>query len=199
MSTSTIVGYARTSTREQQAGLDVQLAELSRAGCSKVFTEQVSSVAIGRRHELDRALEYVREGDVFVITKIDRLARSLPHLLATIQRLEDKGVALRILSLSIDTSTPQGRLMLNVMGAVAEFERSLMLERQADGIAAAKAAGKYKGRVPTARRKAEAILSMADAGLPRSEVARRAGVSVASVYRVLSSRESREPRIRHGS
>jgi DNA invertase Pin-like site-specific DNA recombinase len=129
----------------------------------------------------ERALEYVREDDVFGVTKIDRLARSLPHLLEIIQLLQKKGVSLRILSMAIDTATPQGKLMLSVMGAVAEFERELMLERQADGIAAAKAAGKYKGRAPTARQKSAEVLSLAAMGLPRAEVARRTSVSVASV------------------
>jgi DNA invertase Pin-like site-specific DNA recombinase len=194
MTTSAIVGYARTSTRDQQAGLHAQLAELGRAGCSKVFTEQVSSVRVAQRRELERALEYVREGDVFVVTKIDRLARSLPHLLEIIGRLQNKGVSLRILSMAIDTATPQGKLMLSVMGGVAQFERELMLERQADGIAAAKAAGKYKGRVPTAQRKSAEIRSLSATGLSRAAVAQRVGVSVASVYRVLQDARAADTR-----
>jgi DNA invertase Pin-like site-specific DNA recombinase len=187
MSTSAIVGYARTSTRDQQAGLDAQLAELARAGCVKVFTEQISSVKIHQRRELERAMEYVRETDTFVITKIDRLARSLPHLLEVVERLQRKGVALRILSMDLDTGTPQGKLMLNVMGAIAEFERELMLQRQADGIAAAKAAGKYVGRQPTARRKAAQIFALAHQGLRKPDIALQLCISTASVYRVLKS------------
>jgi DNA invertase Pin-like site-specific DNA recombinase len=124
---------------------------------------------------------------VFVVTKIDRLAKSLPHVLQIIERLQVKGVALRILSLNIDTSTASGKLMLNVMGAIAEFERELMLERQREGIAAAKAQGRYRGRKPTARAKAGDVLLLADQGLPRRAIAQQLGISVASVYRVLAT------------
>jgi DNA invertase Pin-like site-specific DNA recombinase len=182
-----VIGYARTSTRDQSAGLQAQLDELARAGCTRMYKEQLSSVRVTERRQLEAAIDFAREGDVFVVTKIDRLARSLPHLLQVIERLERKGVALRILSMNIDTSTASGKLMLSVMGAVAEFERELMLERQREGIAAAKAQGRYKGRAPTALRKAGEILSLAGSGLTRAEVARRAGVSVASVYRVLAA------------
>ncbi|MDQ9171922.1 recombinase family protein [Oxalobacteraceae bacterium R-40] len=180
-----LVGYARTSTREQVAGFEAQLTELQKVGCEKIFREQVSAVKPGVRQELESALEYVREGDTLVVTKIDRLARSLPHLLQIIDRLEKKGVALRILSMQIDTSTPNGKLMLSIMGAIAEFERALMLERQLDGIAAAKEAGKYKGRAPTAKAKAVEVLALAEKGLTREAIADKAGVSVASVYRIL--------------
>ncbi len=115
--------------------------------------EQVSSVA--ERPQLEAALDFVREGDVFVVTKLDRLARSVANMLEIVARLERKGVALRILNLGLDTSTPTGRLMLTVMGGVAEFERSMMLERQREGIAKAKAEGVYRGRKPTARAKVD--------------------------------------------
>ena len=189
MSTSAIVGYARTSTRDQHAGLEAQIAELTRAGCTKTFVEQVSSVRKSERHQLEAALSYVREGDTFVITKIDRLARSLAHLLELVSHLQRKGVSLRILSMNVDTATAQGKLMLNVLGSVAEFERELMLERQADGIAAAKAAGKYKGRAPTARRRAGEIRQLATAGVPVAVISRQLNVSKASVYRMLSPRQ----------
>ncbi|PTQ79799.1 DNA invertase Pin-like site-specific DNA recombinase [Nitrosospira multiformis] len=182
-----LIGYARTSTREQIAGFEAQLAELKAAGCKKVFQEQVSAVSVGKREELESALDYVREGDTLVVTKIDRLARSLPHLLQIIERLEKKGVALRILSMQIDTSTPNGKLMLSIMGAIAEFERALMLERQLDGIAAAKQAGKYKGRQPTAKRKADKVLELAAQNMTRQEIAEKTGIGIASVYRILSA------------
>lgn len=182
-----LIGYARTSTREQIAGFEAQLAELKAAGCKKVFQEQVSAVSVGKREELESALDYVREGDTLVVTKIDRLARSLPHLLQIIERLEKKGVALRILSMQIDTSTPNGKLMLSIMGAIAEFERALMLERQLDGIAAAKQAGKYKGRQPTAKRKADKVLELAAQNMTRQEIAEKTGIGIASVYRILGA------------
>jgi DNA invertase Pin-like site-specific DNA recombinase len=175
-----IIGYARTSTREQLAGLEAQVKELRAAGCERLYQEQLSSVKVDKRQELEAAIDYVREGDVFVITKIDRLARSLPHLLEVIRRLESKGVALRILSLNIDTGTASGKLMLNVMGAIAEFERELMLERQIEGIAAAKLAGKYVGRQPTARKKSPQILMLAGQGMTRGAIAAQVPTHVPS-------------------
>jgi DNA invertase Pin-like site-specific DNA recombinase len=151
-----IVGYARTSSVGQIAGLEAQERELRAAGCDKIFREQVSSVA--ERQQLEAALDYVRDGDQFVCTKLDRLARSVGDLLAIVARLEAKKVGLRILSMSgaqsLDTSTATGRLMLAVIGAVGQAEREAMLERQREGIAKAKREGRYKGRVPTARRQA---------------------------------------------
>jgi DNA invertase Pin-like site-specific DNA recombinase len=147
-----LVGYARTSSLGQVAGLEAQQRELDAAGCEKVFREQVSSIA--QRDQLEAALDYVREGDAFIVTKLDRLARSVGDLLAIVARLEAKKVSLRVLSMSgtqpLDTSTATGRLMLAVIGAVGQAERETMLERQREGIAKAQREGKYKGRVPTA-------------------------------------------------
>src|SRR3954447_16853576 len=140
------IGYARTSTAEQEAGLEAQERDLRAAGCQKVFSEQVSSVA--RRERLEAALDYVREGDTLIVTRPDRLARSTADLLAIVGRLEAKSVGLTILSMGgqrIDTANATGRLMLTMLGAVAAFERDLMLERQREGIAKAKAAGRYRG------------------------------------------------------
>src|SRR5215207_3757899 len=106
-----LVGYARTSTLEQEAGLEVQRRELTTLGCERVFAEQTSSV--GPRKVLDEALEFVRSGDTFVVTKLDRLARSVPHMWEIVQLLQAKGVALRVVNLGIDTTTPTGKLMLN--------------------------------------------------------------------------------------
>ena len=179
-----VIGYARTSTLHQDAGLDVQLRQLEALGCDKVFSEQVSSVA--DRARLAAALEYVREGDTFEVTKLDRLARSVAHLVEIVGVLERKGVALKILDLGMDTSTPTGRLMLTVIGAIAQFEREIMMERQREGIVAAKADGRYKGRKPTARAKAGEIRKMAADGVGKTEIARRLGIGERSVYRVLA-------------
>ena len=127
-----LVGYARTSTLEQEAGLEAQRRELASLRCERVFSEQTSS--IGSRKALDEALEFVRSGDIFIVTKLDRLARSVPHMWEIVQRLQAKGAGLRIINLGIDTATPTGKLMLNVLGGVAEFEREMMLERQREGI-----------------------------------------------------------------
>ena len=180
-----VIGYARTSTLHQEAGLDAQLRQLQTLGCDKIFSEQVSSAA--DRARLTVALEYVREGDTFVVTKLDRLARSVAHLVEITAELKRKGVALKIVDMGVDTSTPTGRLFLNVVGSIAEFEREIMLERQREGVAAAKADGKYRGRAPTARRKAEQIRELAAQGVSKGEIARRLAVGERSVYRMLAA------------
>ena len=177
-----LVGYARTSTLEQVAGFEAQQRELQAAGCEKIFSEQVSSVA--KRDQLDASLDYVREGDVLVVTKLDRLARSVRDLVAIKDTIVAKGASLRILGMGLDTTTPTGQLMLNVLGSVAEFERSMMLERQREGIAKAKADGKYKGRAPTARAKAGEIMRLHGEGIG-ADIAKRLGVGRSSVYRAL--------------
>ena len=166
-----IIGYARTSTSDQTAGFEAQLAELGKTGAERLFTEQISAVA--ERKVLEEALDFCREGDTFVVAKLDRLARSVIHLAQIVERLQRKKVSLRILNLNLDTSTPTGKLMINLLGSIAEFERAIMLERQRDGIAAAKKQGKYRGRAPTARRKAPQVLQLIADGHSITEVARR--------------------------
>lgn len=183
-----LIGYARTSTLDQEAGLEAQQRDLMALGCERVFSEQTSSV--GPRLQLETALAFVRQGDVFVVTKLDRLARSVTDMWSIITRLEAKGASLRIESLGIDTSTPTGKLMLNVLGGVAQFEREMMLERQREGIAKAKAEGKYKGRAPTARRQAERVRAFHAEGAKVAEIVRQVGISRASVYRCLSQQAS---------
>ena len=177
------VGYARTSTLEQTAGYEAQVRDLEVAGCEKVFKEQVSSV--GERDQLAAALDFIREGDCLVVTKLDRLARSIGHLSEITRTLERKRANLSVLAMGLDTSTATGRLMLNVIGSVAQFEREMMLERQREGIAKAKAEGKYKGRAPTARAKADQARSLIAEGVGPTEIARRLGIGRASVYRIL--------------
>jgi DNA invertase Pin-like site-specific DNA recombinase len=181
------VGYARTSTVEQQAGYDAQLRDLETAGCERVFGEQLSSVD-ARRAQLEAALAFVREGDVFVITKIDRLARSIKHLCEIAETLEKKGVALQVLSPSMDTSTPAGRLTFGIFGVVAQFEREIMLERQKEGVHRAKAEGKYKGRAPTARRHAASVRDLDAMGLGHAAIAKQVGISRPSVWRILNEK-----------
>lgn len=180
-----IIGYARTSTVEQEAGFEAQLRELARCGCEKVFQEQVSSVA--QRNQLNAAIEFVREGDSFVVTKLDRLARSISDLLQIFARLEKKHVEVQILNLGLDTRTPTGKLILTVLGGIAQFEREMMLERQREGIAKAKKEGKYKGRKPIPDEKRAAILRLADAGTTKVAIAKQLGVGQATVYRELAS------------
>jgi DNA invertase Pin-like site-specific DNA recombinase len=180
-----LVGYGRTSTLDQVAGLEAQERDLQALGCGKIFLEQTSSV--GPREALEAALDYVREGDTLVVTKLDRLARSVVHLGQIIEQLEAKKVGLRILNMGIDTNTPTGKLMLNVLGSVAQFEREMMLERQREGIAKAKADKKYKGRAPTARAKADEIKALASQGISKREIAEKLGLGERSVFRVLAS------------
>lgn len=180
-----LIGYARTSTVEQVAGFDAQVSALMNEGCERVFKEQVSSVA--ERKELEDAIGFARSGDVFVVTKLDRLARNTQHLLEIVQRLETKGVSLKVLNLGLDTSTPTGKLMLTMLGAVGQFEREIMLERQKEGVAKAKAEGKYKGRKPTAQAKKEEVLALVAQGLTKDAVADKLGIGVASVYRMLKA------------
>ena len=182
-----LIGYARTSTLDQEAGFEAQEVSLKEIGCDKIYKEQTS--AVGPRSELDDLLEFIREGDSLVVTKLDRLARSVRHLGDIVAALEAKGAALRILNMNIDTATPTGKLMLNVLGSVAQFEREMMLERQREGIAKAKANGKYKGRAPTARRKTPDVLRMTIEGKGPAEIARELEIGRASVYRILKDQE----------
>jgi DNA invertase Pin-like site-specific DNA recombinase len=179
-----IVGYARTSTVDQVAGFEAQSKELSAPGCEKIFQEQVSSVTV--RLQLQSALEFVRDGDVFVVTKLDRLARSVADLMAILQALERKRVAVRILNLGMDTQTPTGKLMVTVLGGVAQFEREIMLERQREGIAKAKSVGKYKGRKPIAPDRRQHVLRLAAEGATKISIARQLGIGEATVYRILA-------------
>lgn len=180
-----LLGYARTSTLEQKAGLEAQRESLTAIGCEKVWEEQTSSV--GSRRALRAVVDYARDGDVLVVTKLDRLARSVRNLGEIVEELEGKGVGLKVLDLGLDTTNATGRLMLNVLGAVAQFEREMMLERQREGIAKAKAEGKYRGRKPTVKFLVSDINEMLSQGLGKREIAKRIGISERSVYRVLSS------------
>jgi DNA invertase Pin-like site-specific DNA recombinase len=130
-------------------------------------------------------LDYVREGDTVVACKLDRIARSTKHLLEIVETLESKGVAFRVLNINLDTSSPTGKLMLTMLGAIATFEREMMLERQREGIAKAKEKGKYKGRKPTAREKAGQVVKLIAEGRTKDAVAKELGIGVASVYRIV--------------
>ena len=178
-----LIGYARTSTQDQKYSLEAQVAELKAAGCEKLYQEEVSSVD-SKREELENALDYIREGDVLVVKKLDRLARSVADTVKIQERLEAKKAGLKILDMDIDT-TPSGRLQFNLFAAIAQFEREVMLERQKVGIAKAKVDGKYKGRKPTSNDKKDKILELALTNMTRQEIADEVGVGIATVYRVL--------------
>jgi DNA invertase Pin-like site-specific DNA recombinase len=182
-----LIGIARTSTIEQVAGLEAQVQALRDYGCERVYQEQVSSVA--EREQLTLALDSLRSGDKLVCTKLDRLCRSVKHLGQVIELLTEKNASLVILDMggtSVDTSSPTGKLILNVMASVAAFEREMMLERQREGIAKAKAEGKYKGRQPTARAKADSVKALVEQNIPKAQIAKDLGISRASLYRILA-------------
>jgi DNA invertase Pin-like site-specific DNA recombinase len=185
-----LIGYARTSTTDQLAGLDAQVRDLKAQGCEKVFSERVSSVA--QRDQLNACLSFLREGDTLVVTKPDRLARSTMDLLATQADLEKRQIGLLILSMGgqpLDTRNPTSKLMLTVLAGVATWEREIMLERQREGIARAAAEGKYKGRAPTAQAKAADVLRLASEGHKPEEIAAEIGIGRSSVYRILGNRK----------
>jgi DNA invertase Pin-like site-specific DNA recombinase len=186
-----IVGYAHISTIDQVAGFEAQLKELAAAGCQKTYQEQVSSVA--ERKQLHAAIEYVRDGDIFVVSKLDRLARSVSNLMTILDSLEKNGVGVRILNLGMDTQTPTGKLMLTMLGAIAQFEREMMLKRQREGIAKAKSEGRYKGRKPIEAERRHSVHSLAAEGYTRAVIAAQLGIGKATVYRILAEAKAQHP------
>ncbi|WP_188515957.1 recombinase family protein [Alsobacter metallidurans] len=177
-----IYGYARVSTTDQD--LAIQIDRLRQAGCEIVRSEKVTGTSRAGRDELNTLLEFLREGDALVVTRIDRLARSMGDLQDIVRALKAKGVALRATDQPIDTSSAAGKAFLDMLGVFAEFETNLRRERQMEGIKSAKARGVYKGRKPSVD--AQAIRTMKAAGLGASAIAKQLGVARASVYRALA-------------
>lgn len=184
----TLVGYGRTSTTEQEAGLEAQRRDLAAAGCAKVYLERAS--AVSERAVLCQVLDYLRDGDTLVVTKIDRLARSTISLWEIVRHLDARNVGLRVLNLGgevVDTRSATGRLILTIFSGFAQFEREMMLERQREGIAKAKAEGKYAGRKPTARAKSADALKLIAEGRTPTEISKALGIGRASVYRIIET------------
>ncbi len=178
-----LVGYARVSTLDQDH--TTQIDRLKQAGCEKVFSEKKSGTTKKGRTALDECLNYIREGDTLVFTKIGRLARSARDLQNLVHDLEEKGVTLLALDQAIDTRTPHGKAFLGMLAVFAEFETNIRKERQLEGIAKAKTEGKYTGRKPTAQAKKAEMLELLGQGMTKPQIAEKVGVSVASVYNVL--------------
>lgn len=177
-----IVGYARVSSSGQN--LDVQHEQLAAAGCEKIFAEKRSGRTTEGRDALVDAIDFVRDGDVLAITRLDRLARSVIDLHQIVVRLAQKGCGLRVLQQSsIDTTTSAGKLTLSILGAVAEFEADIRKERQRDGIERAKANGVYRGRQSSID--VERLRALKAAGMKPADIARDMGIGRASVYRLL--------------
>jgi DNA invertase Pin-like site-specific DNA recombinase len=187
-----LIGYARTSTADQIAGLEAQIRDLKAAGCEKVYSEHASAVT-RERPQLVAALEFARAGDVIMVTKPDRLARNTVELLGMAEELTKRGIGLVVLSLGgerVDFSKPTSKLILTILAGVASWEREIMKERQAEGIAKAKGEGKYKGRKPTAQAKGAEVLKLAADGVGPVEIAKRLNIGRTSVHRILTAKKA---------
>jgi len=180
-----IIGYGRVSTGDQNA--DSQVDALRRAGADRVFIEKFTGTKL-ERPELTKVFDYLRPGDQLVITKLDRLGRSTKDLLSLLETLNNLGVQLKVLDQNIDTSTPEGKFFFTVIGAVAEFERSLIVTRTRDGLAAARARGRVGGRKPklTESQRAEIRRIYSERGKTVKEIGELFGVSRPTVYSALA-------------
>ena len=178
-----VYGYARVSTTDQD--LSIQTEALKTAGCDVIRSEKVSGTSRNGREELERLMEFIREGDTLLVTRIDRLARSIGDLQDILRSLKAKGAALKATEQPIDTTTAAGKCFLDMLGVFAEFETNLRRERQMEGIAKAKAKGVYKGRKPSID--SAEVARLREDGLGASEIAKKLGIGRASVYRVLAS------------
>jgi len=181
------IGYARTSTVDQN--LDAQIAALKAAGCGMVRTEQKSGASLDGRPELKTILDFIHRGETLVVTRIDRLARSLNDLQTIVTHLKSKGAHLAATEQPVDTSTAAGKAFFDMLGVFAEFETNLRRERQAEGIAAAKRRGVYRGRAP--KIDIDAIQSKLADGRSPTKIAREMGVSRGTVYKAKAQMSSR--------
>src|ERR687896_386401 len=183
-----LIGYARVSTHEQT--LNLQQDALTKAGCTKIFTDTASG-AQTERIGLDEALNYVRKGDTFVVWRLDRLGRSLPHLISTMTDLENRGIGFKSLTENIDTTTSGGKLIFHIFGALAEFERNLIRERTTAGLSAARARGRRGGRPKSLTGKqlsiAQALYNNKENSI--AEICRTLKVSRATLYRYIKTGE----------
>jgi DNA invertase Pin-like site-specific DNA recombinase len=185
-----LIGYARVSTHEQT--LNLQQDALQKAGCNKIFTDTASGAKTERKG-LEQALSYVRKSDTFVVWRLDRLGRSLPHLIATMTSLEERGIGFKSLTENIDTTTSGGKLIFHIFGALAEFERNLIRERTQAGITAARARGRIGGR-PKALTSRQIRIAQSLYDDPKNsiaEICRTLKISKTTLYRSINSQENR--------
>lgn len=178
-----LVGYARVSTTDED--YSIQIAALKNAGCSKIFAEKKSATSKDDRKAFHECMDYIREGDTLVITRIDRLTRSIRDLQNLLHELRNKQIHLKAIEQPIDTSNAAGKFFLDMLGVFAEFETNLRRERQMEGIQKAKQLGKYKGRKPTARALSDQVINLAKQGNTRKAIAEKLGIGIASVFRIL--------------
>lgn len=188
MGIKTLIGYARVSTADQS--LDMQVKALKKAGCDQVFTD-VASGAKADRPGLQKALDYLRAGDTLMVWKIDRLGRTLPHLVQTVDELRERGVAFRSITDNIDTSTSNGKLLFNVIALLAEFERDLIKERTKAGLANAKSRGRRGGRkvTVTPEKLAKARKLIEQKGMTVTQAAIAVDVGRSTLYRALNGED----------
>jgi DNA invertase Pin-like site-specific DNA recombinase len=177
----TSIGYARVSTTDQN--LEIQIAALKAAGCDVIRSEKRSGTSTRGRTELQTVLDFLRKGDCLIVTRIDRLARSIGDLQDIVRAVKAKGASLKATEQPIDTTSAAGKAFLDMLGVFAEFETNLRKERQAEGIAKAKAAGVYKGRPPSID--VAKVRDLKKKGLGASEIAKALKIGRASVYRAL--------------
>ena len=182
-----IIGYARVSSDDQDCALQEQA--LREAGCTMIRSEKHTGTTTAGRIELETVLSFLRSGDTLMVTRVDRLARSVADLERIVAELRAKGAHLRATQQPIDTSSPAGVAFLQMLGVFAQFETAIRRERQMEGIAKAKAAGVYKGRKPTVD--VLAVRALREQGLGGTEIAEKLGIGRASVYRALSGRTPR--------
>lgn len=185
-----LIGYARVSTTEQT--LDLQKDALTQAGCKETFTDIVSG-AKTERPGLTQALKYLRAGDTLVVWRLDRLGRSLPHLIETITHLEQREIGFKSLTEQIDTTTAGGKLIFHIFGALAEFERDLIRERTQAGLQAARARGRQGGRPSALSRKDPKTVALAEQlyrsqQTPVGQICKLLGISRATFYRTLAAK-----------
>ena len=178
-----MVGYARVSSAGQS--LEIQTDSLVAAGCEKLFMEKESGTSTDNRKALADALEFIREGDCFLVTRIDRLARSVGDLEDIVAKVKAKGAFLKAVDQPIDTSSPAGVAFLQMLGVFAQFETAIRKERQLEGIAKAKSEGRYKGRKPTVS--VDQVKAMKAEGVRPVDIASKLGIARASVYRALAA------------
>jgi DNA invertase Pin-like site-specific DNA recombinase len=182
-----LIGYARVSTHDQTLAL--QQDALTKAGCNKIFTDKASGAKTERKG-LDEALNYVRKGDTLVVWRLDRLGRSLPHLITTLTALEERGIGFKSLTENIDTTTSGGKLIFHIFGALAEFERNLIRERTTAGLLAARARGRKGGRPKALTARQLGIAQdLYEKRYPIAEICRTLKISKATLYRVLKTGE----------
>ncbi|NQT63642.1 MAG: recombinase family protein [Candidatus Marinimicrobia bacterium] len=183
------IGYARVSTQDQN--LDLQNDALKTAGCEKICTDKMSGAKTDRPG-LDKIMGFIRKGDTLVVWKLDRLGRSLKHLIQVMNMLEEREIYFKSVQESLDTSTPGGKLIFHVFGALAEFERDIIRERTLAGLAAARARGRKGGRPRKLSKKQVEMARnlMKDVSIPIAEICETLGVSKATLYRYIGKEQS---------